>query len=164
MSHVCYSVFNENNFPRKFVCKKRRCGIDIFQELGPRFTRRSYGMNSIDFWTIYNLILPYYPKREDMDDSKRVNTKRKHKSIPPNGAIHTSLHLSIAIRYFAGGSPYDLMSSHGVGHNDGYKSVWGTVDAVNQYQKLQISFPTSHTKQIEIAGAFAKKSDVGFDN
>ena len=77
MSHVCYSVFNENNFPRKFVCKKRRCGIDIFQELGPRFTRRSYGMNSIDFWTIYNLMLPYYPKREDMDDSKRVNTKRK---------------------------------------------------------------------------------------
>ena len=29
-----------------------------------------------------------------------------------NGGISMTLRLSIAIRYFAGGSPFDLMSSH----------------------------------------------------
>ena len=164
MCHVCYSILNDRNRSRTFVCRERRCVSDIFQELGPRYTRRSYRMNSIDFWTLYNIILPYYPKRELINENKRVNKKRKRKSIPPNGEIHTSLRLSIALRYFAGGSPYDLMSSHGVGHNDIYNSVWGIVDAVNQCPKLQISYPTSHEKQKEIAGKFANKSDIGFDN
>lgn len=75
MSQVCYSVFDESNCLGTFVCRKRRCVSDIFQELGPRYTRRSYRMNSIEFWTLYNEILPYYPKKEEMDDNKRVNTE-----------------------------------------------------------------------------------------
>ena len=163
MRHKC-SLFNESNRSRTFVRRERRCVSDIFQELGPRYIRRSYRMNSIHFGTLYNAILPYYPKREEMNENKRVNKKRKRKSIPPNGVIHTSLRLSIALRYFAGGSPYGLMSSHGVGYNNIYHSVWGIVDAVNQCQKLQISYPMSHEKQKEIASKFANKSDVGFDN
>ena len=131
MSHVCYSLFNESNRSRTFVRRKRRCVGDIFQELSPRYTRHSYRMTSINFWTLFNIILPYYPKREEMNDNKRVNKTRKRKYIPPNGVIHSSLRLSIALSYFAWNSPYDLMSNHGVDHNDIYHSVWGTVHAIN---------------------------------
>ena len=74
ISHVCYSLFNESNRSRTFVCRKRRCVSDTFQELGPRYTRRSYRI-AFNFWTLYNVILPYYPKREEMNDNKRVNKK-----------------------------------------------------------------------------------------
>ena len=51
-----------------------------------------------------------------------MNRKRKRKNHdnhqPPCGFIPTAARMSISIRYFAGGSPYDLMSVHGVGYND----------------------------------------------
>ena len=56
------------------------------------------------------------------------------------------------------------MSSHGVGHNNVYKSIWDTVDAGNSCPKLSFSFPTSHEIQKEIASHFSEKSSVGFDN
>ena len=71
--------------------------------------------------------------------------------------------MSIAIRYFAGGSPCDLMSSHGVGYSDVYRSIWLIVDAINLCPDLSISFP-SHSKQRVFAREFEKKSSVGFNN
>ena len=41
-------------------------------------------------------------------EKKRKRSKGGH----ANGGIPMTLRLSIAIRYFAGGSPYDMMSSH----------------------------------------------------
>ena len=46
-------------------------------------------------------------------------------------SISMTLCFSIAIRYFAGGSPFDLMSSHGVGYSDVYRSIWIIVDMIN---------------------------------
>ena len=71
--------------------------------------------------------------------------------------------LSMAIRYFAGASPYDLMSSHGIGYNDVYNGVWDVIDAVNLCPQLKLKFP-GHYEQHRIASRFKSKSDVGFDN
>ena len=77
-----------------------------------------------------------------------------------NGGISMTLRLSIAIRYFAGGSPFDLMTSHGVGYSDVYRSIWIIVDMINICPNLSIKFP-SRFKQREFAREFETKSSVG---
>ena len=115
-------------------------------------------MNEVDFWNLLDLIFPYIPH------SKNRNKKRKRgKTHYPNGKVHDSLCLSIAIRYFAGASPYDLMMSHGIGMTDVYKSIWLIVDAVNRCPAFRIVFPTCHQQQREIAEGFFLKLWVDFD-
>ena len=46
--------------------------------------------------------------------------KRNKRGKHSNGKIYDSVQLSIAIRYFAGANPYNLMTSHGVGYSDIY--------------------------------------------
>ena len=116
-------------------------------------------MSEADFWNLHDLISPYITK------PKRKSNKRKRgRDNVPNGIIHDSIRLSITIRYFAGAHPYDLMSSHGVGFADVYKSVWLIVDAINQCLHFKISYRTCHQEQREIAAGFRAKSWVGFDN
>ena len=111
-------------------------------------------MSESTFWKLNSILLPYFASTK----------KRKRKrGKTPNGDINTSQKLSMAIRYFAGGSPQDLMASHGIGYSSVYDSVWEVVDAVNQCDQIAITF-TSHEKQQQIASRFAQKSDVGFDN
>jgi hypothetical protein len=47
---------------------------------------------------------------------------------PPNGKIHTSVRLACALRYSAGGSPYDIMSTYGISNTEQFDSVhWGQI-------------------------------------
>ena len=144
---------------RRFVRRKRKSVSDIFSELGPYYARRAYRMDEVQFWKLYNIIYKTYP---------RANKKRKRdgrdKTTHVNGRIHLSLRLSIAIRFFAGGSPYDLMLTHGVGYNDVYHSIWQIIDTINSSPGFSISFPTCHDKQREIATHFASKSSMNFEN
>ncbi len=50
--------------------------------------------------------------------------------------IGTKLRLSMAIRFFSGGCPYDIMLVHGVSLTSVYASVWGVVDAINMKKEL----------------------------
>jgi hypothetical protein len=84
--------------------------------------------------------------------------------VGPNGVIGVDLELSIALRYFAGGSPLDFMGSQGVSHSSIFKASWRIVYAINHCQELQIRFPTDHDKQKRIAAGFKEKSQVGFAN
>lgn len=59
----------------------------------------------------------------------------------------------MALRWFAGGNPIDIMIIHGVGYNEVYKSVWDIVDAINQCQALETQLP-SKDKQMKIATTF----------
>ena len=77
--------------------------------------------------------------------------------------ISTKCRLSMALRYFAGGCPYDIMQVHGVSHVSIFVSVWGVVDAINATKYFNYSFPT-HKQQMKIAAAFQAKSGAGFDN
>ena len=91
-----------------------------------------------------------------------MNHKRKRASTQ-NSDINSSQTLSIALNYFAGASPSDLIISHGVGYNAVYDSVWDIVNAINSCDKLKIKFP-NHDQQQFSASQFKRKSDVGFDN
>jgi hypothetical protein len=70
--------------------------------------------------------------------------------------------LSLALHFFAGGHPYDLMVSHGVGYCSVFASVWGVVDAVNNCPDLAIDFPTL-SEQLTISRGFKAMSGAGFD-
>jgi hypothetical protein len=74
------------------------------------------------------------------------------------------LEISLALRYFAGGSPYDLIVSHGVSHSSIFNSIWRVVRAINRCNELRIQFPADHSIQRNIAEGFKAKSRVGFDN
>ncbi len=65
----------------------------------------------------------------------------------PNGPVCTSVRLACALRYFAGGSPYDIMSVYGVSHTIILDSVWCVVEAVNQLPEFHIEYPRSQAKQ-----------------
>jgi hypothetical protein len=41
-------------------------------------------------------------------------------------------------------------------------SIWGVVEAVNQFEEFHISYPASHELQQRIAADFAAVSDVNF--
>ena len=77
--------------------------------------------------------------------------------------IKTEIRLSIALRYFAGGCPYDLMLTHGVSFCSVFTSIWGVVNVVNKYRGIKIEFP-SLEEQVDIAKEFEEKSGAGFDN
>ena len=61
----------------------------------------------------------------------------------PNGPVCTSVCLACALHYFAGGSPYDIMSVYGVSHTIILDSVWCVVEAVNQLPEFHLEFPRS---------------------
>jgi hypothetical protein len=42
----------------------------------------------------------------------------------------------MALRFFSGGCPYDIMITHGVSLASVYDSVWGVVDAINMNKEL----------------------------
>jgi hypothetical protein len=69
----------------------------------------------------------------------------------------------MALRYFAGGSVYDIMQVHGVSLQSVYDSVWGVVDVINNTPELAFHFPSKEQQQ-EIAAGFCARSGAGFDN
>ena len=94
--------------------------------------------------------------------SKKIN---KYKAPPvPNGPISTSVRLACALRYFAGGSPYDLMAKYGISHTQVLNCVWSVVQAINLLKEFHISYPSDEEEQHRIAAAFRGASAVDFDN
>jgi hypothetical protein len=73
--------------------------------------------------------------------------------VGPNGIISPELELSIALRYFAGGSPLDFITSHGLSHTSIWRSIWRIVEAINECEQLRTIFPEDHSIQKEIAAA-----------
>jgi hypothetical protein len=76
--------------------------------------------------------------------------------------IKTELRLSIALCYFSGASPYDLVLTHGVSMASVFYSIWGVVDSINNCSQLDISFP-DYTTQEGIANGFRKRSGADFN-
>ena len=113
-------------------------------------------MHKQSFYRLHALLEPYlnahfFPKQ---------GGKRCPKTNPY--LIDTKLRLSIALRVFAGGSPLDIMVSHGVSFTSIFTSLWGVMACVNKCPDLAFHFPT-HEEQREIAEEFRKKSGADFD-
>ena len=69
----------------------------------------------------------------------------------------------MALRFFAGGCPYNIMQVHSVSLQSVYDSVWGVVNAINACGHFDYTFP-SHEQQRKIASGFLAQSGAGFDN
>ena len=69
----------------------------------------------------------------------------------------------MAIRFFAGGSPIDIMLNHGVGFCTVFSSIWGVVDCVNSCDVLKFDFP-NHEEQQTISDGFKQMSGASFSN
>lgn len=126
----------------------------IYQSLGPIYFRRAYRMTFETFQRLYEILEPYL--------ARVIGEDPESKRYVPNGRITKSVRLACAIRYFAGGSPYDIMCKYGLGHSDFFRSVWFVVDAVNMVQEFHISYPSSHDEQLQIAHGFRQKSAADF--
>jgi DDE superfamily endonuclease len=134
--------------------RKRRMVSDIMRELGPVYTRRAYRMSEDSFYELHSLLRKLL--------GPRTSEKKKWRNGSPNGIIISTVRLSIALRYFAGGRPEDIAIVHGVSHSEVFRSVWKVVDAVLECDDLAINFPSDHAKQRELAEGFASKSQAGF--
>jgi len=90
----------------------KRChrSVDsIMYELGG-YSRRYYRMENDTFWKLHGLL-------HQKIDNPSGETKEK-RGGPPNGTIPSSIRLSCALRYFAGGDALDLAVVHGISHSE----------------------------------------------
>ena len=81
-----------------------------------------------------------------------------------NGVITSSQQLSMGLRFFPGGSVYDISGNHGVCVQEVYKSVHVVINAINSCESFDIVFPESKEEQQKLADRFLMKSKVGFKN
>ena len=92
-----------------FIPRRRKPMKEIFRELGPALTRRAYRMTDESFWTLFKILEPFLKERcssETNDES----SKKTHRNGAKNGLIPLTTRLSVAIRFFAGGRPEDIMN------------------------------------------------------
>ena len=142
----------------KNIRRTRKSVESMWEELGG-YARRAYRM-TID---AFNLL------HETLEDSlkEEFNIRPRACGGPPNGDIPTKLRLSAALRYFAGGSVYDIILTHGMSRSSIYKSIYGVVNVVNAspsfaFNQGGASFPL-HEEQREIAAGFHVMSGADLD-
>jgi len=154
-------VGKEEEIERLPPIERRRRSVDeLFCELGPYYLKRAYRMNKDEFWALHRNIY----------DKMKYNIRAPaNKGVPGvdqtngavNGLISSSIRLSAAIRFCAGGSPVDIALSHGICVKDVYKSLWRVVDAINSTKSMNIIFP-SKEEQKKLAAIAKEKSQASF--
>ena len=152
-----YGFDSKGNKTSEIPRERKDLEVDIFRPLGKYMFRRAYRMNKQSFYKLHDILKPrldtiFFPKNGGKRDPMRSAY-----------LISTKVRLSIAIRYFSGGSPYDIMLTHGVSFKFIFVSIWGVVDAVNSTKELEFSFP-DHQQQRNIASGFYKMSGANFSN
>lgn len=150
-----YNIYGGNKM-QEMHRRRKDLEKDIFVPLGSSFIRRSYRMSKESFYRLHSILQPqleqhFFPKQ---------GGKRCHKKNPY--LIKTETRLSVAIRIFAGGSPYDVMLTHGISFTSIFTSLWGVVECINKCTELAFQFPT-HDEQKKIAKGFQNRSFAGFD-
>ena len=115
-------------------------------------------MDETAFWRLCRLIRPYMSVQKPVSKGRGARKKNGAK----NGVIPTPTKLSAALRWFAGGSAYDIAVAHGISHTDVFRAVWRVVDAVNKCPELSFNFPEDYPSQWKIAEGFFSNSKAGF--
>ena len=128
----------------------------ILPKLSDYLFRRIYRMSKHSFLKLHETLEPrlleiFFPRG---GGNRTVGASRY--------LIDTKNRLSIAIRFFAGADPYDIMQVHDVSLMSVYYSVWGVVDAINSTKSLAYHFP-DHARQKEYAKGFQSNSGAMFD-
>lgn len=156
----------------------RRSVRDIYLCLGDQYFRRAYRMSYQSFCKLHEelkdgikkahkVALERRKKQRRALQRQRRGTRRRLNNPPlppiPNGNIHTSVRLASSLRYFSGGSPYDVMPQYGISHTEVLDSVWYVVESTNKVEEWYITYPTDHNEQLRLAYEFKAKSGVDFD-
>jgi hypothetical protein len=131
--------------------------LDIFSTLNGNLFRSAYRMEKHTFYHLHGIL------EDDLEKEffpKQGGTRCMNENPY---LIKTKIRLSIALRYFAGASAIDLVTTHGVSYTSVFRSVWGVVDVVNNHPHLRIEFP-DHTQQKSIAQGFKQMSGAQFDS
>jgi hypothetical protein len=149
----------------------RRTVQEIRGMLGERYFRRAYRMPYEWFCRLHAILArritaARLKARQDKLKGGRVGRRGGRYKLPPihNGRISTSVRLACALRYFASGSPYDIMVKYGISHTDVMDSVWYVVHAVNTTSEFKIKYPSCEVEQTRIAAGFEQASEVRFSN
>jgi DDE superfamily endonuclease len=133
--------------------RKRRTVHHLLEEMGEVYFRRMYRTTKERFMDLLTLLKPH------LHISKKTTSQSMART--PNGVIPLEIRLSAALRYFAGGSPYDIAAMHGISHSAVFdRCVWIIIDAIHKCPSLEIKYPDSHDEQLKIAEGFKKKSAV----
>ena len=149
----------------RFFHRRPRHSIhDVYTWMGESIFRCAFRMTYDSFWRLYDLLFPHIITV--MERSSRVYYHQRGgrcggNHLPPpvrNGPITLSMRLGMALRYFAGGSSYDIMCVFCVSYSEVLKSVWIIVDAVNVCPEFLISYPSSLEEQRRIAAEFEAAS------
>ena len=140
---------------------------EVYAQLGPINFRRAFRMTYDSFWRLYFILSPYIDAATEKGNRFQLKGGRGDRYAPPpvpNGPISASSRLACTIRYFAGGSPYDIMLAFGTSYSEVLKSVWTIVEAINNCPQFAISYPASIEEQRKIAAEFQAKSVPGISN
>ena len=152
---------------RKPRPRKRLSVVDQYLSMGPQYFRRAYRMEYESFWKLHDLLEEGIERARLNQRGYEVKGGREGGMyLPPpipNGKIESSVRLACALRYFAGGSPYDIMGKYHISYSEVLESVWYVVEAVNELQVFDIKYPESAEEQRKIAREFQKVSTPGFN-
>jgi hypothetical protein len=109
-----------------FIKRTRKSVCEIFQEFGPSHVQRAYQMDEKAFWRLVRILRPYMKGKPRKPNKKGICQRSGAK----NDVIPMPTKISVALRWFAGGSAYDISIMHGISHTDVFRCVWRVVDAV----------------------------------
>ena len=153
-----------NRSGRKARPCDRRSVSDQYISMGPQYFRRAYRMEYESFWRLHELLEEGIERARLNQRGYEVKGGREGGSyLPPpipNGKIESSVRLACAIRYFAGGSIYDIMGKYFISYSEVMQSVWFVVQAVNELQIFDIKYPESAEEQRKIAREFQSVSSA----
>ena len=139
----------------------------IYRCLGSRYFWQAYRLSYESFQFLHEKLSAGIAEAIDnLRPYERRGGRGGNYKPPPvrNGLVSTSVRLACALRYFAGGSPYDIMAKYGLSHASLYESIWAVVEAVNTFDEFDIEYPSSEMAQLKIAEEFEKVSEVKFNN
>ena len=131
--------------------RTRRSIWSIMEELGVYGTRRAYRMKRDSFFALFRVLVPHMKGSKGSRKKSGTGPTRRERKYDgaTNGIIPKTSRLSMALRWFAGGSVWDIVLVHGV--------------SVSACSSLRLQFPQTHEKQQEAAREFYKISKAGFE-
>ena len=112
-----YGFDSNGNKKQELPRESKYLERDIFGPLGRYMFRRAYRINKASFYKLHSILKScldaiFYPMNggtRDQDNSTYL--------------ISSKIRLGIALRYFAGGSPYDIILTHGVSYTSIFISI-----------------------------------------
>ena len=121
---------DDNTPPRSITKRIRHPLTTIFEELGPYYEKRSYRMDEESFFELHLILYPFL-KRQAIQPAQS-SAPQQRKGAPNGILVPSTVCLAVALRYFAGASPYELAVCHGISIKEIYRSVWRVVDAIHR--------------------------------